>query len=67
METISNINLNRIKKDCIFITENKNNYLRNYAFKLKNEIINHNNFIGGRYSVLSETGMLPVIDGLKAS
>ena len=23
------------------------------------EIINHNNFIGGRYSVLSEVGMLP--------
>ncbi len=66
LETISNINLNRIKKDCIFITENKNNYLRNYAFKLKSEIINHNNFIGGRYSVLSETGMLPaLLMGLK--
>ena len=27
--------------------------------KLKAEIIDHNNFIGGRYSVLSEVGMLP--------
>ena len=27
--------------------------------KLKAEIIHHNNFIGGRYSVLSEVGMLP--------
>ncbi len=29
------------------------------AYKLKSEIVNHNNFIGGRYSVLSEVGMLP--------
>jgi glucose-6-phosphate isomerase len=26
---------------------------------LKAEIIDHNNYIGGRYSVLSEVGMLP--------
>ena len=30
------------------------------AKKLKAEIIDHNNFIGGRYSVLSEVGMLPI-------
>ena len=29
------------------------------GIKLKSEIIDHNNFIGGRYSVLSEVGMLP--------
>ena len=29
------------------------------ANKLKAEVIHHNNFIGGRYSVLSEVGMLP--------
>ena len=29
------------------------------AQKLKAEIIHHNNYIGGRYSVLSEVGMLP--------
>ena len=29
------------------------------AQKLKSEVIYHNNYIGGRYSVLSETGMLP--------
>ena len=29
------------------------------AEKFKSEIIHHNNFIGGRYSVLSEVGMLP--------
>ena len=43
----------------IFITENKNNYLHLLAQKLKTEIVHHNNFIGGRYSVLSEVGMLP--------
>ena len=31
----------------------------NLANKLKSEIIEHKNFIGGRYSVLSEVGMLP--------
>ena len=60
LETISNTNILIKKKDVnIFITENKNNYLRNLAHKLKSEIVNHNNFIGGRYSVLSEVGMLP--------
>ena len=29
------------------------------AEKLKSDIIHHNNYIGGRYSVLSEVGMLP--------
>ena len=49
------------KKNCLFITENKDSYLKNLAHQLKGEIIDHNNFIGGRYSVLSETGMLPAI------
>ena len=29
------------------------------AQKLKSDIIHHNNYIGGRYSVLSEVGMFP--------
>ena len=33
--------------------------MREIAHKLKYKIIDHNNFIGGRYSVLSEVGMLP--------
>ena len=50
----------------IFITENKKNYLNVLAKKLKAEIVHHNNFIGGRYSVLSEVGMLPAeLMGLK--
>tara|TARA_Y100001970_G_scaffold166297_1_gene203372 strand:+ start:5369 stop:6538 length:1170 start_codon:yes stop_codon:yes gene_type:complete len=60
LETISTSNiLIKRNKNNIFITENKNNYLRNLASKLKSEIIEHNNYIGGRYSVLSEVGMLP--------
>ena len=59
LETLTNLNYQKLKKNCLFITENKNSYLRNLALKLKSEIIDHNNFIGGRYSVLSETGMIP--------
>ena len=60
IETITNSNILIKKRDQnIFITENKLNYLNLLAKKLKSEIIHHNNFIGGRYSVLSEVGMLP--------
>ena len=60
LETISNLNVHLKKKDKnIFITENKSSYLATVAKKLKAEIIHHNDFIGGRYSVLSEVGMLP--------
>ncbi len=60
LETIVNTNLYLKKKDKnIFLTENKNNHLYLLAQKLKSEIVHHNNFIGGRYSVLSEVGMLP--------
>ena len=60
LETISNSNILINKKNTnIFITENKKSYLMELAQKLKSEIIHHNNFIGGRYSVLSEVGMLP--------
>ena len=60
LETITNVNI--IIKKCkknIFITEPQNSYLRSLALKIKAEIIDHNNFIGGRYSVMSEVGMLP--------
>ena len=62
LETIVNINLFCRKKDKnIIITENKQSYLTELAKKLRSEIIEHNNFIGGRYSVLSEVGMIPAI------
>ena len=68
IETIVNANILIKKKDKnIFITENKHNYLHILAKKLKAEVIHHNNFIGGRYSVLSEVGMLPAeLMGLKS-
>ena len=68
IETIVNSNI-LIKKENknIFITENKKNYLYLLAQKLKAEIIHHNNYIGGRYSVLSEVGMVPAeLMGLKS-
>ncbi len=62
LETIINVNLYCKKKDKnIIITEKRNNYLNQLTEKLKCEIIEHNNFIGGRYSVLSEVGMVPAI------
>ncbi len=60
METIANLNfyIHERQKN-IIITEKKKNFLNILARKLKAEVISHNNFIGGRYSVLSEVGMLP--------
>ena len=69
LETLSNANIIISKKDTnIFLIENKKNYLMKIANKLKSEVIHHNNYIGGRYSVLSEVGMLPAeLMGLKPS
>ena len=62
LETISNtsilLNQNQKSKN-IFITEKKNSYLLNLAHKIRAEVFEHKNYIGGRYSVLSEVGMLP--------
>ena len=66
LETIVNQNIfSKSKK--LFITENKRSYLMDLALKLKSEIIEHRNFVGGRYSALSEVGMLPAeLLGLKS-
>ena len=68
-ETIVNTNIYvKKKQENIFITENKKSYLHILAQKLKSEIVHHNNYIGGRYSVLSEVGMLPAeLMGLNAN
>ena len=60
LETIVNANT-LIKKGekNIIITENKDSYLANLATKLTAEVFEHKNYVGGRYSVLSEVGMLP--------
>lgn len=60
IETIANANtLIKNRDSNIVITEDKDSYLTNLANKLKAEIFEHQNYVGGRYSVLSEVGMLP--------
>jgi glucose-6-phosphate isomerase len=60
LETITNANvLVKSKEKNIIITEDKASYLTNLAKNLGAEILEHRNYIGGRYSVLSEVGMLP--------
>ena len=62
LETISNFNLllqKQKRNKNIILCEDKRNFLRSLGKKLKAEIFEHKNYIGGRYSVLSEVGMLP--------
>ena len=62
LETISNFNVllqKQNKNKNIILCENKKNFLKSLGNKLKAEIFEHKNYIGGRYSVLSEVGMLP--------
>ena len=63
IETLSIVNLfkknNINKSNTIIITENKNNELNNFALINKITRFSHNEYIGGRYSVLSEVGMIP--------
>ena len=62
-ETLSNaFFLNILKKNnknIIIISEKKNNFLFNLSKKLNLFFIEHKKKIGGRYSVLSEVGMVP--------
>ena len=63
IETLSNVfSLNIIKKDAkniILISEKKDNLLFSLSKKFNLFYVEHNNYIGGRYSVLSEVGILP--------
>ncbi len=63
IESISNIlALNIIKKrskNLILVSEKNNNPFYLLAKKMELFHIEHKNYIGGRYSVLSEVGMLP--------
>ena len=63
LETIANLGTifskNLLKKRLIIISEITDNALMCIANKYHAEIIEHKEFIGGRYSVLSETGMFP--------
>ena len=63
IETLSNFfSLNIIKKNSkniIIITEKSNNILYNLAHKFNLAYIEHKKHIGGRYSILSEVGIIP--------
>jgi|TARA_B110000263_G_scaffold243905_1_gene251231 glucose-6-phosphate isomerase len=62
-ETIINLSFvfskNTLRNRLVIITEEKNSALMRIAKKYNAAIIGHKEFIGGRYSVLSETGMFP--------
>jgi len=63
LETITNLGTvfskTLLKNKLIIITEIADSALMAIANKYDAEIIEHQEFIGGRYSVLSETGMFP--------
>jgi len=62
LETLINSNLlkdNINKKNTIIVTEKKDNLLNAFAQKKNILHIEHKDYIGGRYSVLSEVGMIP--------
>ena len=63
LETVTNLGTifseKLVKNKLIIITELKDSTLMNIALRYKADIVEHKDFIGGRYSVLSETGMLP--------
>jgi glucose-6-phosphate isomerase len=62
LETLINSNIFQDKinnKNTIVVTEKKNNLLNTFAENKKILHISHKNYIGGRYSVLSEVGMIP--------
>ena len=63
IETLSNVfALNIIKKNAkniILISEKKNSPLFYLSKKLNLYFVEHKNYVGGRYSVLSDTGIIP--------
>ena len=56
LETITNLNIifseSLLKNKLVIITEIKDSALMNIGHKYNAQIIEHNDFIGGRYSVL---------------
>ena len=63
LETLTNINYlgKAILKpsNTIIITEKKKNPLQEFAKKNRFTFVEHRDYIGGRYSVLSEVGLIP--------
>ena len=62
IETLSNLFILKIlKKNAknVIISQKKNSILFNLSKKFNLFFIEHKSYIGGRYSVLSEVGMVP--------
>ena len=63
LETITNLSIvfskSLLKNKLIIITEIKDSSLTKIANNFNADVIEHKDFIGGRYSVLSEAGMFP--------
>ena len=62
IETITNLfllNPEKNRDNVILITEKRNNFLYMLSKKFNYFYIEHKSFIGGRYSVLSEPGIIP--------
>ena len=63
IETISNLlHFNIIKKNSkniVVLSEKKDNFLHSISKKYNLHHIQHKDYIGGRYSVLSEVGLIP--------
>jgi glucose-6-phosphate isomerase len=63
LETITNLNIifseSLLKNKLVIISELKDSALINFGYKFNAQIIEHNDSVGGRYSVLSEVGMFP--------
>ncbi len=53
--------IKKIFNKFIFITENSENYMKKFAIKNKIVCFDHDPNIGGRFSVFSITGLLPLI------
>ena len=53
--------ISMLVKDFIFVTENKNNYMRVFARKNNILCFDHDPNIGGRFSIFSITSILPLI------
>ena len=63
IETLSNLLILEIikkkSKNIIIISEKKDSFLKHLANKFNLYYVEHNEHVGGRYSVLSEVGILP--------
>ncbi len=63
IETLANLFyfkvLSKNKNNIVIISEKKNNYLFSISKKMNLFYVEHKNSVGGRYSVLSEVGIIP--------